>query len=117
MNKCYKVVSTKSGKMQSTISNRYYAAISYKINEVAKPWLGKIFVFKTLRYAKRFKPLDCIILECECGPLEPIIRASAFIHDIVYFWDKNNVFTGTLMRVPHGSQVTEWVKPIKILDR
>ena len=93
-NSYYKVVSiNKKKQLVSAITRDYY--IHYKFKKWVKPDIGKIFIFDTLKNAKKFLELNFDkpwrIYKCyakNVGPIEQVLQTSNFgLLHCEAFWD------------------------------
>jgi hypothetical protein len=107
------------GKFTSCVTHGNYE-LTYKINEITRPRIGKIFVFKTRQQASTFKygfkPTE--ILKVEVNP--NTVRLQKVRSDVTYdayihtFWkDHNSCYS---VSAPRGTYGATWVKPIKIVS-
>ena len=107
----YKVV-TKD--LRSAVVISY--GIQYAIGKWVKSNIGKIFIFRDLDYAKRFKNMYCSnpgeIWECKVKNVKGIRLKADAIRDIEAFWagTLKRVFKGRAIK---GSYVADEIKLIK----
>lgn len=119
---CYKVVlKNKFGYRSAIVSSKRYL-LYYRIGEEVKPNIGRIYVFKNLYWARTFarQYRGRVILLCECGDLEKestVGYETSRWQSIKDWWEK---YAGKLRygrSAPDESYSTEWVKPIREMER
>lgn len=92
MDICYKIVRKNSlGKLFSCVDGQF--ALEYKVGEIIKPKIGKIFVFKDLpkgwQVSQIISPVWCKVFKCVASEL---VKADCYCgslmdFDIEYFWE------------------------------
>lgn len=112
MNTVYKVVKPVWGRFYSSFVDKTRYEVEYKLNEIIKPTIGKLFVFKSLKAAAKylneaklysdqiFATLECET-ESEIIPIDYVLKYSPFLLNqervISNFWnhkyaDEKSVF-------------------------
>jgi hypothetical protein len=140
MNYCYKVVAKmytldddgnriKNGPVKYISSFTYVGEVEYKIGEVTRPTIKgtPLFVFSTSKAAKDFinHNSNLKIMVCEHGPVmnkkRTMLATVFFCGDkdemeakITDFWKDQIKYDGFFMRVPDGTMLVEWVKPVRM---
>jgi len=101
----YKVVSK---NLRSVI----VGSIDYKIGLWVKPKYGKLFVFKHLKDAKRFRAGGSRIFKCQVTNPEPKARIISWACSSLFrdFWAGNELFYDYLRPAPQGTYVCDSVK-------
>jgi len=114
----YKVVRKKGEQYYSCNSNQDLE-LNYKIGKVVVPKIGKIFVFKELKYARFFTFASTMysILECETSEkIEKLnFRALCDTKSIKDFWS-GNYKCQLPWNTPDGTYIVNSLTPLRIID-
>jgi len=117
MNLCYKIVSEHGMKMTSPYAYSEYK-LEYALNEITKPKIGRIFVYKNLKEAMIMANTDLDwwdkILLCECdGIRKQQTIYNGWSPEYEGFWNNGECAASVEGR---NIYTADWIKPIRILD-
>ena len=122
MGKYYKVVREIDGKYYS-YSNRFKEIgleLGYCIGKETVPEVGKIFIFKNFRCAKRFfkkgSHLNVKILEVKADKVEKAEYCLDHMYtksNVINYWENDEYVL--LTRVPEGTLFADSVVPVKVV--
>lgn len=126
MKYCYKVVKDARGRYAGKryksciVPSENRACLTYVLNKVTKPKVGRIFVFKYLWDANDFATSSEIILKCKyTGTLQPLERRlHGFVKhfsEIKSFWKDISSSSSSSTTTPEGTYTAASVTPVAIV--
>ncbi|HUW14394.1 MAG TPA: hypothetical protein VM537_32020 [Anaerolineae bacterium] len=95
----------------------------YAIGQTTTPPIGRLFVYKQLGFAVKFRngnqspDRPCLaILECEATSVQPIVSVARYLEPshIRVFWD--GLCTLPTAQAPWGSYTAATVTPLRVVD-
>jgi len=116
----FKVVAKINGKFLSALMWRYQKfSIEYKLKELAKPKIGKVFLFGSLEEARVWaetylRDYDWAILICSVTSARLIKKVPAFPEDFEDFW--KGVKIEDKVSTSASTYVAEGVFPLEVVE-